>query len=160
MPVQRIDYAEAAVLLRAGRTQQEVADRFGVSQPAVNRAIWRGRIKGVSYDRTEMGQSFIPWRPLLAQHRSKYPAKMLRAAARRARGQASAPVTAAQLNQFLRSLDAHGAVVHYDPETPEGFFYVPRRVGIDIGLIRNPYLDDDGRPIANPVGVGQRKGRP
>ena len=155
---QRLDYAEAEQMLRAGATQQEVADRFGVSQPAVNRAIWRGRIKDITYDRTNTDETAIPWHPVRPEHRSRYLVRMLRAAARRDRGEKSAPVIEAQLDNFLRQMDAMDCVVHYDPETEDGWFRVARRPGVDLGLVRDPYLDDSGLAIRNPQGVQPRNG--
>ena len=72
---------------------------------------------------------------------------MLRAAARRDDGRGNSPVIEAQLDLFLRRLSELDAVVHYDPDTEEGFFRVPRRHGIDKGLVREPHLDDDGNEI-------------
>ncbi len=154
---QRIDYAEAEQMLRSGATQQEVADHFGVTQPAVNRAIWRGRIKDISYDRATADTTAIPWHPIRPAHRSRYLPRMLRAAARRARGEQNSPVIAAQLTNFLEQAEQLDFVVHYDPDTPEGFYRVPRRPGIDTGLVRDPYVDDDGNPIQNPEGVHPRR---
>lgn len=150
---QRIDYAEAEKMLRGGMTQQEVADHFGVTQPAVNRAIWRGRIKDVTYDRSKADETGVPWHPVKEEHRSRYLVRMLRAAARRDRGEKSAPVIEAQLESFLEAARELDFVVHYDPDTDEGFFRVPRRHGVDTWLVRDPRLDDDGRPIQNPKGV-------
>lgn len=150
---QRIDYAEAAIMLRAGKTQQEVADHFGVQQPAVNRAIWRGRIKDIAYDRSKTDESGVPWSPIRPEHRSRYLVRMLRAATRQQRGEKNAPILQAQLDNFLKQVEEMDFVIHYDPDTEEGFFRVPRRKGIDKGLIRDPYLDDNGLPIHNPEGV-------
>lgn len=145
--VQLIDYAEAEAMLRSGATQQQVADRFGVSQSAVARAIERGRIKGIEYDRIPSDETGVPWTPVLPQHRGKYLVRMLRAAARRRRGEVSAAPLEAQLELFLVKQAAEGWVVHYDPDTTEGFFRVPRRPGVDLGLVREPAKDDHGMPI-------------
>lgn len=153
---QRIDYARAEQMLRAGATQQEVADEFGVGQPAVNRAIWRGRIKNITYDRATMDDTGVPWHPIRAEHRSRYLVRMLRAATRRQRGEKSSPVIDAQLDNFLKHMEELDAVVHYDPDTDEGFFRVPRRHGVDEGLVRNPFLDDEGRKIVKPKGVRRK----
>ena len=151
--VQRIDYSVAERMLRAGATQREVADHFGVTQPAVNRAIWRGRIKDITYDRATKDESGIPWHPIMSEHRSRYLIRMLRAAARRQRGEKSAPVIEAQLDSFLEQLHQHDFVIHYEPRSEEGFFRVPRREGIDTGYVRDPYVDDNGNRIPNPKGV-------
>jgi hypothetical protein len=41
-----------------------------------------------------------------------------------------------------------GAVVHYDPDTEEGFFYVPRQEGDD-DLIHRPPSKTTPRPNAD-----------
>jgi hypothetical protein len=156
---QRIDYSEAEQMLRAGATQQEVADRFGVTQPAVNRAIWRGRIKDIAYDRSASDESGVPWHPVRPEHRSRYLVRMLRAATRRERGEKSSPVLEAQLDSFLRQVEELDFVIHYDPDTADGFFRVPRREGIDTGLVRDPYTDDDGKPVKNPANARRREGK-
>lgn len=43
-----------------------------------------------------------------------------------------------QLRAFRKNLADNDAVVAYFPDTEEGFFLVPKRPGIDTGLIRNP----------------------
>lgn len=154
MPGQRIDYAEAAKMLRAGASQREVADLFGVGQAAISRAISRGAIKGIEYDRTKTDESPIPWSPIRKEHRNSHLARMLRAAARRERGDRSAPVIEAQLDLFLKDLRKRDLVVVHDPEM--GWTRVPRRRGIDAWLIRDPYLADDGTSVKNPVGVKPR----
>ena len=143
---QRIDYSEAEQLLRTGKTQVQVAEKFGVTQAAVAGAIRRGRIK-VQYDRVDSDKSGIPWSPIRPEHRQKYLARMLRAAARRDDGRGNAPVIDAQLDLFVKRMRELDAVVHYDPDTEEGFFRVPRREGIDKGWVRDPHLDDDGNPV-------------
>ena len=153
---QRLDYSEAEQMLRAGKTQQEVAAHFGVQQPAVSLAIRRGNIKDVAYDRTASDESAIPWHPIRPEHRSRYLVRMLRAAARRQRGEKSAPVIEAQLDKFLEQAEKMDFVVHYDPDTDEGWFRVERRPGVDKGLIRDPYLDDNGMLVRNPQGVRER----
>jgi hypothetical protein len=46
---------------------------------------------------------------------------------------------------FIRTLDEMDAVVHYDPEVAPFWFRVPRRHGVDEGLIREPErLDEAG----------------
>ncbi|HLN78767.1 MAG TPA: hypothetical protein VK204_17110 [Nocardioidaceae bacterium] len=143
--VQKIDYSEATQMLRSGKTQREVADHFGVTQAAVSANIKRGNIK-IEYPNQTEGRS-VPWHPILPEHRDRYLIRMLRANHRREQGLANAPVLEAMLDKFLVAAEEQDFVVTYDPDTEEGFFRVPRRVGIDEGLIRNPDLDDEGRPL-------------
>ncbi len=139
----QIDYSEAEQLLRTGMTQKEVGARFGVTQGAIALAISRGNIK-IKTGRAE-GRA-LPWHPIEVEHRDKYLARMLRAHHRREQGLKSAAVIEAQLDAFLKSLAESDMVVDYDPDTEDGFTRVPRRLGVDHGLVREPNLDDRGRP--------------
>jgi len=132
-------------MLRAGATQQEVAQKFGVTQAAVSANIKRGNIK-VDYANQTEGRS-VPWHPIRVEHRDRYLIRMLRANARRQQGLKSAPVLEAMLDKFLQAAEEQDFVVTYDPDTEEGFFRVPRRPKIDEGLVRDPNLDDSGRPV-------------
>lgn len=146
---QRIDYSEAEQLLRQGRTQEEVASRFGVTQSAVATAISRGRIKFV-YEKSPHGRA-MPWR-VNAEHQQMYLARMLRAYHRRQQGLTNAPPLERMLDSFLRSMERDDAVVHYDPELDEGFIRVKRRPGVDDHpIIRRDDLDDAGNPVDNPT---------
>lgn len=131
-------------MLRAGNTQQQVADRFRVTQAAVSASIKRGNIK-IDYPNQTEGRA-VPWHPIRAEHRDRYLIRMLRALHRRNQGLKNAPVLEAMLDKFLASAEELDFVVTYDPDTEDGFFRVPRRHGIDEGLIRNPNVGDDGRP--------------
>lgn len=81
--------------------------------------------------------SLIPW-ALKPEHRVHHVLNMLRAEARRRAGQDVAPDTLKKLDAWLAWLAEEDAVVHYDPETEQAFWYVPRRPGIDTDLIRKP----------------------
>lgn len=131
---QRIDYAEATKMLRAGATQREVAERYGVSVAAVSAAIKRDRIKfDTGYRR------ILPWK-MKTEHANLAIPRMLRLAERIRTGQDEGmpPYLRSQGEGFTRNLEAMGAVIHYDPEVPPYWFRVPRRDGIDKGLIREP----------------------
>lgn len=142
---QRIDYSEAEQLLRQGKTQEDVAETFGVSQSAVAVAISRGRIK-FDYPTQAKGKA-MPW-TIREEHQQRYLARMLRAYHRREQGLTNAPPLERMLVTFLRSMEESDAVIHYDPELEEGFVRVKRRPGVDDHpLIRRDDLDDDGKPI-------------
>ena len=47
------------------------------------------------------------------------------------------PDQESRLDSWLEWLKTENAVVHYDPETKEGFFYIPRQAG-DKDLIHEP----------------------
>lgn len=132
-------------MLRSGKTQQEVATHFGVTQAAVSANIKRGNIK-IEYPNQTEGRS-VPWHPIRPEHRDRYLIRMLRANHRREQGLSNAAVLEAMLDKFLKAAEEQDFVVHYDPDTEEGFFRMPRRIGIDTGLVRNPDLDDEGHPV-------------
>ena len=134
---QRLDYSEAEQMLRAGATQAEVADKFGVSQSAVSLAIKRGRIKfDTGFER------LLPWN-MKAEHINLSVPRGLRLAIRVQRGETEdmPPYLRAQGEGFLRTLEEMDAVVHYDPDVCPHWFRVPRRHGVDQGLIREPNID-------------------
>jgi hypothetical protein len=54
-----------------------------------------------------------------------------------------------RLEPWLEKLRQAGAVVHYEADTKQGFFYVPRRPGIDLDLIREPTVKTTLRPAAD-----------
>ena len=121
-------------MLRAGATQTEVAERFDVSQSAVSLAIRRGNIK------YETGfERLLPWH-MHRDHVNLSIPRGLRLAIRVRRGETEGmPEYLRQQGEgFLRTLDEMDAVIHYDPDVAPHWFRVPRRPGIDEGLIREP----------------------
>jgi hypothetical protein len=79
----------------------------------------------------------IPW-PVKVEHRYSWPILMLRKEARR---RAGLPLTADaehEVDAWLAGMERDGTVLHYDPDTEQGWFYVPRRKGVDTDIIRHP----------------------
>ena len=129
-------------MLRRGATQREVAEHFGVTQAAVSTAIARGNIK------FETGRErLLPWR-MLPEHKNLAIPRALRLAERVRRGDTEdMPEYLKQQGEgFIRKLDELDAVIHYDPEVSPHWFRVPRRHGIDRGLIREP--DEEAELVA------------
>ncbi|WP_420312536.1 hypothetical protein ACOB87_37875 [Streptomyces sp. YS-B37] len=89
----------------------------------------------------------IPWF-VKEEHRWAYPILMLRAEARRRAGKELTETDSARLASWMKMLKEEGAVVHYDPDTEEGFFYVPRQEGDD-DLIHSPTEKTTFRPNAD-----------
>lgn len=90
--------------------------------------------------------NLIPW-AVKEEHRWAYPLSMLRTEARRREGQASEG-DVARLDAWLEMLKSEDAVVHYDPDTEEGFHYIPRQSG-DEDLIHEPPRKTTQRPNAD-----------
>jgi hypothetical protein len=89
----------------------------------------------------------IPWH-VKPEHRWLYPVAMLRI---EARSRAGAPLNddeKKRLASWKQMLSDNNAVVHYDPDTDEGFFYVPRSQGDD-DLIHKPKVKTTPRPAAD-----------
>jgi hypothetical protein len=79
----------------------------------------------------------IPWE-VKREHRWDYPIMMLRQEARKRAGFELTDEQEHGLAAWKRNIEEDGTVVHYDPDTEQGWFYVPRREGIDVDLIRHP----------------------
>lgn len=129
---QKLDYPIAEQMLRAGATQQEVAEKFDVSQSAVSLAIRRGNIKhDTGFER------LLPWH-MRAEHVNLSIPRGLRLAMRVQRGDTEEmpEYLRREGEGFIRTLEELDAVIHYDPDTPPYWFRVPRRTGVDNGLIR------------------------
>lgn len=131
---QILDYSEAEQLLRQGLTQAEVAQRFGVTQPAISAAIRRGRIK---FD-TGAPPKRLPW-TIKKEHTNLAIPRLLRFALRIEDGDETLrPEFRKQGEAFVRRLREMDAVIHYEADVEPHFFRVPRRHGIDTGLWREP----------------------
>lgn len=88
--------------------------------------------------RITRNDELIPW-AVKPEHRWLYPIAMLRAEARRREKgeEALSELEKLRLPSWKKMLEEEGAVVHYDPDTDEGFFYIPRQEGDD-DLIHKP----------------------
>lgn len=146
----RLNVKEAEQMLRAGKSQTYVAETFTargepITQAAISRAIANGRINlDTGRGRQRAG---VPWR-LKPEHRHLHAARMLRAAARVDQGLDIGPSLVPQLESWKNGLLEEDAVIHYIPDSEEGFWRVPRRHGIDKGWYRDPGYDDYGNRIA------------
>ncbi|AFO10894.1 immunity repressor [Streptomyces phage phiELB20] len=89
----------------------------------------------------------IPWF-VKEEHRWAYPLAMLRAEARRRAGKELTETDTSRLASWLDMLKDENAVVHYDPETDEGFFYIPRQPEDD-DIIHRPDEKTTPRPNAD-----------
>jgi hypothetical protein len=78
----------------------------------------------------------IPWF-VEERHRWAYPVQMLRSEARRRAGFELRDTERDRLEGWLRGLERDGLVVHYEPSTEQGWFYVHREP-TDDDIIRRP----------------------
>lgn len=129
--------------IREGRTYQwmteEYSRRYHIKITPSAFANIRYR-RGLDRRITRDGD-LIPWK-VADQHRHVYPLAMLRVEARRREGRTLRASDAERLTGWKAQLAEGDLVVHYEPSTEEGFFYVPRRPGVDRDYIREPGADD------------------
>jgi hypothetical protein len=132
------DEAEVVRWFEEGRTYEwmsaEYQRKYNIE---MTQSAWSNfrRRKGLNR-RTVRDDNLIPW-AVNPEHRHKYPLMMLRSEARRRAGREMKPLDQIQLANWLKYISGLNAVVHYDPDTVEGFFYVPREAS-DEDLIRQP----------------------
>jgi hypothetical protein len=115
-------------MVERGMTHQEIADEVSresgrrVGRSTISAALSRaGLTDRVRYD------SVIPWPRIKIEHNHHYALSMLRLKARIDAGQ---PVTEENLKRFEsweRKLRDNDAVVVYRADSPDGFYYCPRR---------------------------------
>lgn len=139
MPAKKIEYEHELVrLLEEGKSPSEISrwyletKKLDIAPGTIS--VFKHR-RGVGHAHHERNRDLIPW-VLLPQHRPRYPAKMLRLEARRRAGKELTPENQTRLDAWLEQRQMTDTVVHYDPETDQGFWYVARRPGVDDDLIR------------------------
>jgi len=81
---------------------------------------------------------FIPWGRISVDHNHAFQLTMLRIGARLEAGKEVRPVDLKRYQNWVAQLKEAGAVVHYEYDSPDGFYYVAARPKIDTGLVRVP----------------------
>lgn len=115
--------------LAKGLTQAQIVDAWAsdsgnrVSRSAIAMAIARYNLN--SNNPRTRHDDLLPWRVEL-EHRGLSDARNLRALGRRREGRPLPPVDEQRLDSWLEKLNEANAVVRYEPDTEEGFFWVPR----------------------------------
>ena len=133
------DEREVIRWFEEGRTYQWMTDEYRRKYNIETvPSLWGNfrRRKGLAR-RINRDDDMIPW-AIQLEHRQAYPLFMLRVAAREQAGMALRAVDKTRLSAWRAELEEASAVVHYDPDTEAGWFFVKRRDGIDLGLIREP----------------------
>lgn len=136
MPKKLIPDYKVRQMLRAGKTHKEIVealaseDHIFVTPQAIS--AWMRR-NGVELD--SRSRTGYPWR-VAPEHRQMLPVRAIQWFNRREAGEEIPPGAARRLDSVLEKLRAHDAVFHYDPDTLEGWWTVPRRDG-DHPLYRN-----------------------
>ncbi|MFE0530220.1 hypothetical protein ACFW0V_21760 [Micromonospora parva] len=122
-----------------GKTYSWIMDeyrrKYGLQIGSGTISNWRHQL-GIK-KRAVRDSRLIPW-AVRPEHRCHHVLQMLRTEARHRGGQPVAPDRLRKLRYWLDNLAAQDAVVHYEPETSQGWWLVPRRPGVDADLIREP----------------------
>lgn len=138
-------------LLRKGLSNAEVnralVEEGWVATPLSRQAISQFRLRhGYPVQRPGIPgrEKLIPWAVKEEDTRHRFYRCLALVASERA-GKELAMRDQRRVDTFVQELHAAQAVVHYS--RAEGFHAVPARAGVDRDLIREPGLDDNGRPI-------------
>lgn len=145
MPAPTLPRQEVLQWLRDGYTQMEIVDMLAArgihtKQGSISTLKKRhARPEDEAVMRTRTRAEALPWK-VRPEHKQLYAAKMLRAFSRRVRGEDMTQDQEQRLDRWLLGLKLDDAVIHYDPDTEEGFWRVPRRHGVDTGPYRDPNI--------------------
>ena len=132
---------QLAAYLRKGMTQQQIVDAWEaktgvrVSRSAIAMAKARYGLETVGHTRPRY-EDTVPWR-VRVEHTLHNDARMLRLEGRRRQGRRLTEKELRWLEAWLRDLREADAVVHYDPYTEEGFWWM-RREPEDDDIVRRP----------------------
>lgn len=126
--------------LERGLSQQQIADEWEkdsnnrVTRAAIGMAINRYGLK--SSTERDRYDDLLPW-SIKPEHRQHRDAKHLRYESRRRRGKSLSEGELRRLENWKLALRDAGAVVYYEPNTDQGWHWVPREPQDD-DLIRRP----------------------
>lgn len=100
-------------------THQQIAEQYGVARATISAACARYGLSGsmTRHDDT------VPWR-VNVRHAREYPVRMLRLLGRRRKGMSLNGPEGKMLDAFLLNLSKENAIVAYDPNSFEGFYYI------------------------------------
>lgn len=114
--------------------RQEYIDKYNI---VTSMAMWPEfrRREGLPR-RINRDDSLIPWE-MREEHRNRREVQMLRAEGRRRAGMPLREKDQRDLPGWLDMLKREKRVVHYDPDTEQGFFLIPREKQDD-DIIRRP----------------------
>ncbi|MGW3323869.1 hypothetical protein [Streptomyces virginiae] len=144
------DESEVIRWFEEGRTYQWMIEEYKRKYDIVTvPSMWGNFRRRRGLDRRIVrDDDLIPWF-VQEEHRWAYPLAMLRAEARQRAGKTLSARDASRLASWNEMLSENDAVVHYDPDTEDGFHYIPRQPGDD-DIIHRPAEKTTPRPKALP----------
>lgn len=129
MPRKIIPDYKVRQMLRAGKSHQEIVaalereDNIVVTPQAISAWAKRNGVELVSRQRTGYPGRVAP------EHRQMIPVRAIQWYNRELAGETLPPEAKRRLDAVIAKLRESDAVFHYDPETIEGWWTVPRREG-------------------------------
>lgn len=133
--------SELEAWVNQGMTHDQIVEKIkrekhvDVTRSAVSVALSRaGRTTRTIEDKA------VPW-VIRPEHSNKIDLHLLRVHKRITEGEQVRDSDRRRYESWKAKLDAEDAVVHYEPRSAAGFWWVPRRPGIDNGLIREPDVE-------------------
>ena len=139
MPAQRYlpDSATLATMSLT-MTHQQIADQifrdtgWKVARSTISAALSRaGKTNPVRY-------TTIPWSPIKVSHNHHYALTMLRLVARREAGKELTPEQTVRLDSWLKRMSDEDAILAYEYDSDDGFYYVRRKKSDGDSLTRSP----------------------
>ena len=138
-PSKIVDHSEIDRWIAEGRTYRWMAEEYErkynlqvVPTMFSNYRARRGLPRRLVWD-----DKLIPW-AVSKEHRWGKPIWALRTEAKLRSGATVGSVEAERLRQYKDQMALDDVVIHYDPETEQGWWLIPRRPGIDKDMIREP----------------------
>jgi hypothetical protein len=135
-----VDEQEVLRWFAEGKTYQEMCDLYREKYNIETApSLWGNfrRRRGLE-PRIARDTDLIPWQHIKSEHRYAYPLVMLRLAAREEAGFPIPEVNRTRYDNWRKMLADNDFVVHYDPDTTEGWWYDKRRPGDGDGIVRHP----------------------
>lgn len=114
---------------------EEYKRKYGVDVGLGTISNWRHQLS--LKKREVIDPNLIPW-AVRREHRHGHVLQMLRTEGRRRAGEPIPADRLRKLEGFLKNLATQDAVVHYEPDTDQGWFLVQRRPEVDTDIIRAP----------------------
>lgn len=141
MPAQRKMPSDSTLekWIAEGLDHKQIRDRIR-SEDGIDVALSTvsGHLSRVGLTNRVRYDEFIPWGRISIDHNHAYQLTQLRMGARISKGLPVRDGDRKRYEDWAESLKRQGVVVHYEYDSPEGFYYVPARAGIDTGLVRDP----------------------
>jgi hypothetical protein len=133
------DESEVIRWFEQGVTYEEMVERYREKYNIeTTPSMWGNFRRRRGLDRRiTRDDELIPW-GVKVEHRHDYPILMLRKEARRRAGLPLSEEDEHAVDAWIAGMKEANTVLHYDPDTEDGWFYVRPRPGVDTDLIRVP----------------------